>query len=112
MRRILLLTILLIATSRPGGAFGQAAISSEIAPHGKLRVAMNASTVVLMKRTQDGNITGGVGVEVGKFIAKKLGVVLELVAYPNSNAYTQSFGKGEWDIGFGSRTPLVAEKAD
>jgi polar amino acid transport system substrate-binding protein len=31
---------------------------------------------------------------------------------PDSNTYTQSFGKGEWDIGFGTRTPLVAEKAD
>ena len=42
MRRILLLASLLIATSVPGGALGQPAISSEIAPLGKLRVAMNA----------------------------------------------------------------------
>jgi polar amino acid transport system substrate-binding protein len=27
-------------------------------------------------------------------------------------SYTQSFGKGEWDIAFGARTPLTAEKAD
>jgi polar amino acid transport system substrate-binding protein len=112
MRRIFLFAILLIAISMPEGALAQPAISSEIAPQGRLRAAMNANTVVLMKRTQDGNIAGGVGVEVGKFIAKKLGVVLELVAYPDSNAYTESFGKGEWDIGFGTRTPLVAEKAD
>jgi polar amino acid transport system substrate-binding protein len=112
MRRILLLAILLTTASIPGSSLGQSAISSEIAPQGKLRVAMNANTVVLMKRTPDGTITGGVGVEVGKFMAKKLGAVLELVAYPDSNTYTQSFGKGEWDIGFGARTPLVAEKAD
>jgi polar amino acid transport system substrate-binding protein len=112
MRRIFLLAILLIATSIPEGALGQTAISSEIGAAGKLRVAMNANTVVLLTRTPDGKITGGVGLEVGKFIAKKLGAVLELVAYPDSNTYTQSFGKGEWDIGFGARTPLVAEKAD
>jgi len=41
-----------------------------------------------------------------------LGAVFELVAYHDSNTYTQTFGKGEWDIGFGARTPLVAEKAD
>jgi polar amino acid transport system substrate-binding protein len=112
MRRILLLAMLLIATSIPGRSFGQSAINSEIAPQGKLRVAMNAGTVVLLTRTPDGKITGGVGLEVAKFIAKKLGTVLELAPYPDSNSYTQSFGRGEWDMGFGVRTPLVAEKAD
>jgi polar amino acid transport system substrate-binding protein len=112
MREVLLLAILLIATSIPQGVFGQAAMKSEIASAGKLRVAMNAQTAVLLQRTPDGKITGGVGFELAKFIAKKLGAVLELAAYPDSNTYTQSFGKGEWDIGFAVRTPLVAEKAD
>lgn len=112
MRRILLLGILLIANSIPGNSAGQSAISSEIAPTGKLRVAMNAGTPVLLMRTSDGKTTGGVGLEVGKFIAGKLGVSLELVPYPNSSSYIQSFGKGEWDIGFGAKTPLVAKKAD
>jgi polar amino acid transport system substrate-binding protein len=112
MRRILLLGILLIATSIPEGAFGQTAISSEIAPTGKLRVAMNSGTPVLLMRTSDGKITGGVALEVGKVIADKIGVPFELVPYPDSSRYIQSFGKGEWDIGFGARTPLVAEKAD
>ena len=112
MQRILLLGTLLSAISIPGSSLGQSAVNSEIAPSGKLRVAMNANTVVLLKRTPDGKITGGVGVELGKFMAKKLGAVLELVPYPDSNTYTQSFGKGEWDIGFGTRTPLVEEKAD
>ncbi len=112
MRRILLSAIVLIATSIPGDALGQPAINSEIAPQGKLRVAMNAQTPVLLTRTPDGKIIGGVAVDVGKFIAEKLGVSFDLVAYANADAYTQSFGKGEWDVGFGTRTPLVAEKAD
>ena len=112
MRQFLLLAIVLIAISIPGGVSAQPAISAEIAPQGKLRVAMNASTVVLVMRTPDGKITGGVGVELGKFMAGKFGAVLELVVYPGSNVYMQSFGKGEWDIGFGGRTPLAAEKAD
>ena len=112
MGRILLSAILLIATLIPRDSLAQPAIASEIAPTGKLRVAMNAGTPVLLMRTPDGKTTGGVGVEVGKFVAEKLGVPLELVPYPNSSAYIQSFGKGEWDIGFGAKTPLVAEKAD
>ena len=112
MRRILLLAILLIATSVTGSALGQPAITSEIAPQGKLRVAMNAGTPVLLTRTPDGMITGGVGLALGKVFAGKFGAVLELVAYPNASTYTDSFGKGEWDIGFGPKTPLTAEKAD
>jgi polar amino acid transport system substrate-binding protein len=112
MRRTLSLTIVLIAISIPGVALAQSAITSEIAPQRKLRVAMNASTVVLVMRTPDGKVAGGVGVELGKFMAGKLGAVLELVVYPGSRAYSQSFGKGDWDIGFGGKTPLVAEKAD
>jgi polar amino acid transport system substrate-binding protein len=112
MRRILLLAIVWIATSMPGSAWAQPAISSEIAPTGKLRVAMNAQTPVLLRRTPDGKTMGGVGLELGKFIAEKLGVSFELAPYANSNTYTQSFGKGEWDVGFGTRTPLIADKAD
>ena len=112
MRRILLLAIVLIAISIPGAALAQPAINSEIAPTGKLRVSLNAATAVLLTRTLDGTMTGGVGLELGKFMAGKIGAVLELVAYPNSNTYIETFGKGEWDIGFLSKSPLTADKAD
>ena len=112
MRRALLSTIVLIAISIPVGASAQPAISSEIAPLGKLRVAINAGNLVLIRRVPDGKMVSGVAVDVGKFIAEKLGVPFELVPYPDSNTYTQSFGKGEWDIGIGPPIPLAAEKAD
>ena len=112
MRRILLLAILLIAISIPKGALGQAVISSEIAPLGKLRVATNGGNPQFVTRTPDGKMVGGVALDVGKFIAAKLGVSFEAVVYANADAYTQSFGKGEWDIAIGPPTPLVAEKAD
>ena len=111
MRRILLLAIVLIAVSIPGGVSAQPAISSEIAPLGKLRVAMNAGNPVLIKRAPDGKIIGGVGLAVGKFMAEKLDVPFELVPYPDSNTYTESIGKGEWDIGIGPPIPLAVEKA-
>ena len=110
--RFLLLASFFIATSVPGRALAQPAITSEIAPLGKLRVAMNAGNPVLIKRAADKSISGCVALDVGKFIAKKLGVPLELVLYPDSNTYTQSVGKGEWDIGIGPPIALVAQKAD
>jgi polar amino acid transport system substrate-binding protein len=112
MRKLFLAAIVCIVIFTPWSTGAQPAMSFEIAPTGKLRVAMNSGTPVLLMRTADGKISGGVAFEVGKFIAEKLGVPFELVAYPNSTAYTQSFGKGEWDVGFGAQTPLVADKAD
>jgi polar amino acid transport system substrate-binding protein len=112
MRRILLLAIVLIAISIPGGVSAQPAISSELAPLGKLRVAVNSETSVLLTRTSDGKITGGVAFEVGKFIAEKLGVSFEMVAYAGAVAYAQSFGKGDWDIGFGGKRSAGVREAD
>jgi polar amino acid transport system substrate-binding protein len=112
MRQILLTAMVLIVSSMPGSSWAQPAISSELAPTGKLRVAMNGGNPVLVRRTPDKKISGGVAVDVGKYIAEKLGVPFELAPYANANAYTQSFGKGEWDLGFGTATPLVADKAD
>jgi polar amino acid transport system substrate-binding protein len=112
MRRILLFAVLLTVTAVPRLSFAQPAVNSEIAPTGKLRVAMNASTAVLLTRTPDGKVIGGVAVDVGKFIAEKLGVPFELVPHSGSDTYSKSFGKGEWDIGFATRTPLVADKAE
>jgi polar amino acid transport system substrate-binding protein len=101
-----------LAALAPSFSWAQPAINSEIAPTGKLRVAMNAQTAVLLQRTADGKVIDGVGFEVGKFIADKLGVPFELVPYSNSNAFIQSYGKGEWDLGIGARTLLVADKAE
>jgi len=86
MRRILLSAIVLIAISIPGGAWGQPAASSEIAPTGKLRVATNGGNPQLVTRTPDGKMVGGVALDVGKFVAAKLGVSFELVAYTNADA--------------------------
>jgi len=110
MRRILLLASLLIAILIPSGVSAQPAISSEIAPTGKLRVAMDPSPVLRMVAS-DGTAKG-VAPEIGKFVAEKLGVPLDLVPYADATAYTESFGKGEWDIAIGPRTPLVADKAE
>lgn len=110
-RTIVLPAIILLGASISGGALGQAAPSSEIAPTGKLRVGMTANRI-LLTQAPDGRVSG-VGPDLGKFIAKRLGLPFEPVIYSNPEAYTQSFGKGgEWDIAIGGRSRLAAEKAD
>jgi hypothetical protein len=48
MRRISSLAIVLMAISMPVNTWAQTTISSEIAPTGKLRIAMNSGTPVLL----------------------------------------------------------------
>jgi polar amino acid transport system substrate-binding protein len=112
LTRVLLAIAFVILIVIPNGSIAQTSINKELAPTGKLRVAMNAGTAVLLTRTSDGLINGGVGYSLSKFISGKLGTVVELVVYPNSDTYTQTFGKNEWDIGFGTKTPLTEERAD
>jgi polar amino acid transport system substrate-binding protein len=78
---------------------------------GKLRVATHVGNPILAARTLDGSVSG-VTIDLGKFIAERLGVSFEPVIYANQETYAQSFGKGEWDIAIGSRSALAAEKSD
>lgn len=111
MRHILWSVIFVLAASVTG-VHGQSGNSSEIAPTGKLRVGVSVSSGALVTRTKDDKISGGLAVDLGKLVAEKLGVPFELVSYPNSDAFQSSFGKGAWDIAFGSPSPLVSDKAE
>jgi hypothetical protein len=61
-------------------SFAQSPISKEIAPTGKLRVALNAGGAIMLTRASDGTISGGVGPGLAKFFCGEFGSVVELVA--------------------------------
>ena len=111
MRKILLSVALLIAIHVSDGALAQTTVNTEIAPMGKLRVGMNAANTTLVKRTADGNVSG-ISVDLGRFIAEKLGMSYEPVVYGSAGPYTESFGKGEWDIIVTGRNPFAAKMVD
>lgn len=92
-------------------ADAQSSATAELAPAGRLRVGLIGSNPVLVTLSPDGKI-GGVSVAFGKFIADRLGVPFEPVVYADPAAYTQSFDKGEWDIGIAAKDPARAEKLD
>ena len=94
-----------------GGAEAQRTPASEIAPTGSLRVGFQVGSPILAKRAPDGGVSGVV-VDLGKFIAEKLGVAFEPIVYANQEAYAQSFGKGEWNIVIGVRSSLAEENSD
>jgi polar amino acid transport system substrate-binding protein len=77
-------------------------LNDEIAPTGKLRVAIGISPAggaFWSNKNEAGGYTG-VPVELGKEMAAQLGVPVEYVAYPNSGQITDAAAKAAWDVTF------------
>ncbi len=84
-------------------------LKDEIAPTGKLRVAIGISVAggaYWSRKTENGY--GGVPVDLGKAMADQLGLPVEYIAYPNSGEITDAAAKGAWDVSF---LPEDAERA-
>jgi polar amino acid transport system substrate-binding protein len=82
-------------------------LRGEIAPTGKLRVAIGISAAggaFWSNKTQSGGYAG-VPVDLGKEMAAQLGVAVEYVAYPNSGQITDAAAKGDWDVTFLPQDP-------
>src|SRR6201996_8298841 len=76
-------------------------LKDEIAPTGKLRVAIGVSAAggaYWSKKTEGGY--SGVPVELGKVMAEQLGVPVEYVPYTNSGNITNAASSGAWDVTF------------
>jgi len=82
-------------------------LKSEIAPTGKLRVAIGISAAGGAFWSNKNNSGGysGVPVDLGKDMAAQLGVPVEYVAYPNSGQITDAASKGAWDVTFLPQDP-------
>jgi polar amino acid transport system substrate-binding protein len=82
-------------------------LKDEIAPTGKLRVAIAISAAggaFWSTKSESGGFAG-VPVDLGKEMAAQLGVPVEYVAYQNSGQITDAASKGTWDISFLPRDP-------
>lgn len=105
-----LITLFLLAALGPP-VRSQQVTATEIAPAGTLRVGFQTASPILVRRTPDGGVSGVV-VDLGKFVAEKLGVKFVPVAYANQEAYSRSLGKGEWDVAIGVRSSLTNPSPD
>ena len=68
-----------------------------LAPTGKVRLALLANNATNPKDPATGQLRGP-AVDVANEIASRLGVPLEIVAYPNVAEFVASATKGEWDV--------------
>lgn len=76
-------------------------LKDEIAPNGKLRVALAISSAggpFWSTKTETGY--AGVPVTLGEKMAEQLGVGVEYVAFQNSGQITDAAAKGAWDVTF------------
>ena len=93
------------------GAAHADGLKDEMAPTGKLRVAIGISAAggaYWSTKTENGY--AGVPVDLGKAMADQLGLPIEYVAYPNSGQITDAAAKGEWDVSFLPEDPERAKK--
>jgi polar amino acid transport system substrate-binding protein len=82
-------------------------LKDEIAPTGKLRVAIAISPAggaFWSTKTEAGGYAG-VPVDLGKEIAAQLGVPVEYVAHQNSGQIVDATSKGTWDVTFLPKDP-------
>jgi polar amino acid transport system substrate-binding protein len=82
-------------------------LKDEIAPAGRLRVAIGISAAggaFWSNKTESGGYTG-VPVDLGKDMAAQLGVPVEYVAFPNSGKITDAASTGVWDVTFLPQDP-------
>ena len=83
------------------------ALKDEIAPTGKLRVAIAISPAggaFWSTRTESGGYAG-VPVDLGREMAAQLGVPVEYVAHNNSGQIVDAVSKGSWDVTFLPKDP-------
>jgi polar amino acid transport system substrate-binding protein len=83
------------------------ALKDEIAPTGKLRVAIAISPAggAFWSTRNETRGYAGVPVDLGKEMAARLGVPVEYVAYQNSGQITDAVATGAWDVSFLPKDP-------
>jgi polar amino acid transport system substrate-binding protein len=87
-----------------------AALRSEFAPTGTLRVGLNMSNF-LLTRTDAGK-PAGVAHDLGLELGRRLGIPVEFVPHPNPGALADAANKNVWDVGFLGAEPARANEID
>jgi polar amino acid transport system substrate-binding protein len=98
---------LVLAVSMIAVPVGAASLKDEIAPTGKLRVAIAISPAggaYWSTKTEAGGYAG-VPVDLGREMAAQLGVPVDYVPYQNSGQITDSASQGNWDVTFLPKDP-------
>ena len=83
-----------------------AAVRSELAPTGKLRVGINYGNFLLVNKDR----ASGIAVDLGREIGRRLGVAVELVTYETAGKLADGVKTGAWDVAFLGAEPQRANE--
>jgi polar amino acid transport system substrate-binding protein len=83
----------------------------QLAPSGTLRVGVNLGNFLLVsKQTADG--IGGIVPDLAQELARRLGVAVKLVTYPQAGPVADAATTGAWDVAFIGAEPQRASAID
>lgn len=83
-----------------------------LAPTGKLRVGLVLGSPISVIRESASGAMKGVGFDLGKEFARRMGVPFEPVVYQSSGALVDSAKFGQWDVTFLTVSPARAKEMD
>ena len=89
-----------------------AAARSELAPTGTLRVALNMSNFLLTRKDPATGEAAGVAVDMGRELARRLGVPVQFLQYDSPGKVADAAKTGVWDAGFIGAEPQRANEID
>lgn len=82
---------------------------AQLAPGGKLRVAMNYGNIVLAQKDPATGAPRGVSADLARELARRLGVQPEFIEYDTAGKVAGDAASGKWDVAFLAIDPTRAE---
>lgn len=82
----------------------------ELAPAGRLRVAINFGNAVLAQRDERTGEPRGITADLARELARRLAVPLEFVTYDGAGKIVAAAASNEWDVAFMAIDPMRAEQ--
>jgi polar amino acid transport system substrate-binding protein len=109
----LLISLILAGASAAGAMAGppDPAVVRELAPGGRLRVAINLGNPVLAQLTPSG-VPGGVSVELARELGRRLKVPVDFRTFDAAGKVVEALGQDPWDVAFLAVDPLRAGVAE
>jgi polar amino acid transport system substrate-binding protein len=86
------------------------ALRNEFAPTGTLRAAVNFGNIVIAQKDPAGGDPRGVGPELARELARRLGVPIRYVIYDNAGKVADAVKDGAWDVAFLAVDPKRANE--
>jgi polar amino acid transport system substrate-binding protein len=103
-----LMTAALLASSSPMPQV-PAAVRAALAPTGTLRVGINYGNPILVQGSPATGDLRGIAVDLGRELARRIGVPVALVPYDAAGKMTDAVKTGAWDVAFLAVDPARAD---